>query len=233
MEDNKIQALAKFLEVDAKTISNDYSKYYTVNRREEKRGTQPKEILQNVNDLKLLLTPGEKIILNTAIKARNSKKGLSTKRRDIAYKRITEALRSREALDQDAYDRIVNNMFHIENIVYWLLSETTESMRTTGSHYRIAWNGELPPDERKLETVFDGEYLVLTDKEADEWEREGLESLFDDMTSGVPDNLSGYLDVDRFIEDNGNNRGENISGYDGQEHQQDFDGVTYYIYRNN
>jgi hypothetical protein len=49
----------------------------------------------------------------------------------------------------------------------------------------------------------------------------------------VPSHLQNYVDKDKWIDDNSGNRGENLNGYDGNEEEVEFEGTTYYIYRNN
>lgn len=137
----------------------------------------------------------------------------------------------------DIFTRLRKEHSHVSNILYYLVKAEADRYNN-GEHMtslRRAWLGQPVSDTRKDREVDDGEYLVLTDSEADAWEEEGLRQLFQDM---LPRELQDswfykYIDEDGFVEDNSGNRGENINGYDGTEDEVEFEGTTYYIYRNN
>lgn len=137
----------------------------------------------------------------------------------------------------DTFARLRREHLHVSNILYYLVKAEADRYNNDDhmTSLRRAWLGQPVSDTRKDRTVDDGEYLVLTDSEADDWEEEGLRQLFDDMVPReVRDSFVGnYLDVEKFVEDNSGNRGENINGYDGTEEEVEFEGTTYYIYRNN
>ena len=81
------------------------------------------------------------------------------------------------------------------------------------------------------------EYLVCTDDEADELEREYLENMIDEcyLYSLKNENKNhpalDYIDIERWINDWSGNRGENLGRYDGKENEEDVSGLTYYIYK--
>lgn len=79
------------------------------------------------------------------------------------------------------------------------------------------------------------EWLVLTDSEADEAWDEELERYWEDcVLPEVPAHLRGYMDAEAWKSDaRHDGRGHSLSGYDGNEDEEDVDGVTYYIYRTN
>lgn len=83
------------------------------------------------------------------------------------------------------------------------------------------------------------EYQVLTDYEADREEEEYVENTIEEcyLSELTRDNKNhpalNYIDMDRWVEDWCGNRGENLSGYDGQEYEEKVNGETYYIYRKN
>lgn len=137
----------------------------------------------------------------------------------------------------DTFARLRQEHAHVSNILYYLVKAEADRYNNDEhmTSLRRAWLGQPLSDTRKDREVDDGEYLVLTDSEADTWEEEGLRQLFDDMVPrDVRDSFVGnYLDVEKFVEDNSGNRGENINGYDGTEEEVEFEGTTYYIYRNN
>lgn len=74
-----------------------------------------------------------------------------------------------------------------------------------------------------------GEYLVVTDEEADTLWEESLDSYIDDCllsfntSIATPGSTAPCFD----------GRGHSLSSYDGEEHEEKIDGVWYYIYRVN
>lgn len=83
------------------------------------------------------------------------------------------------------------------------------------------------------------EYLVMTNDEADDHERERVESIIqecyiDVYSREMKDNpIIHYIDLDRWIDDWCKDRGNNIASYDGREYYKEVNGETYYIYRIN
>lgn len=84
------------------------------------------------------------------------------------------------------------------------------------------------------EFIFDDkEYLVLTDAEADKEQDEYFDHYIDDCLD-LPEHVRPYFDEVRWKEDaKFDGRGVALSGYDGIEHEEEVDGVNYYIYRTN
>ncbi len=81
-----------------------------------------------------------------------------------------------------------------------------------------------------------GEYRILTDTEADEAWNESIDSYIDDcILPDVPENVKDYLDIDRMANDiqREGSRGQQLNYYDGYEHDIEFNGCTFYIYRTN
>lgn len=134
----------------------------------------------------------------------------------------------------DIYTRLSKEHFYVVNVLYHLVKGEDNYNQKYVHSLKRAWLGQPVSDTREDRQVDDGEYLVLTDSEADDWEEEGLRNLFQEMTWEHRNSfISKYLDEDGFVEDNAGNRGENINGYDGTEDEIEFEGTTYYIYRNN
>lgn len=80
-----------------------------------------------------------------------------------------------------------------------------------------------------------GEYLVLTDEEADAAWDASLESYIDDVIlDEFPEGYHNYFDREAWKRDaKHDGRGHSLSSYDGDEHEEKIDGVWYYIYRTN
>lgn len=83
------------------------------------------------------------------------------------------------------------------------------------------------------------EYQVLTDSEADDEERGYVEQLIEDCyLSDLTRNNKNhpvlqFIDMDAWLDSWCGNRGENLSSWDGCEHDEEVNGTTYYIYRKN
>ena len=79
------------------------------------------------------------------------------------------------------------------------------------------------------------DYLVLTDYEADNKWDEYLENLLDDcILPDLPETARNYFDRESWIEDaKYDGRGHSLSSYDGSEYDEEINGTTYYIYRQN
>lgn len=78
------------------------------------------------------------------------------------------------------------------------------------------------------------EFTVFTDEEADaEWEQY-LESYIEDCVIGeIPEQYRMWFDTEGFMEHlKTDGRGHSLNGWDGQEHEYEIDGETYYIYKN-
>lgn len=135
---------------------------------------------------------------------------------------------------EDIYARLEKDNLYVVNILYHLIKDRGD--RYNNGEYsdslRRGWLGQPISDTRKDRTVDDGEYRVLTDDEADDAVRESLDDLFDQIVE-VPAHLTEYVDKEKWIDDNSGDRGETLNGYDGTEEEVEFEGTTYYLYRNN
>ena len=84
-------------------------------------------------------------------------------------------------------------------------------------------------------SYYSQEYDVMTDEEADDrWEEE-LDNYIDEcVMPEIPSHLQNYFDEDKWKDDaKYDGRGHAISRYDGEEYEEDVNGTTYYIYRQN
>lgn len=79
------------------------------------------------------------------------------------------------------------------------------------------------------------EFLVLTDKEADEEEDRQLDNYLEEcIYPELPEHLRGYFDDEAWKSDARiDGRGHNISTYDGAEYEEKVNDTYYYIYRMN
>lgn len=80
-----------------------------------------------------------------------------------------------------------------------------------------------------------GEYLVLTNEEADELWNEYLENYIDEcILPEIPETYRNYFDSPAWKRDaQYDGRGHSLATYDGEENEIKIDGTWYYIYRIN
>lgn len=77
------------------------------------------------------------------------------------------------------------------------------------------------------------DWLVYTDSEADDAWDESLENYIDDCLE-IPASMRNYFDRESWKSDaRMDGRGHCLSGYNGHEEEQQVNGTTYYLYRQN
>ena len=89
----------------------------------------------------------------------------------------------------------------------------------------------ITEQEDNLFTSGSGEFLVLTDEEADEAFQESLSNFFDEcVLPDIPEHLQSYIDEERWKADAAfDGRGHSLATYDGNECEED----EFFIYRLN
>lgn len=120
------------------------------------------------------------------------------------------------------------------NTVYFLVTDQVDPGQVNlRKSLREAWVGDEVVDRRTWYDTNDGEYLVLTDDEADRaWDDE-LECYIDDCLE-IPDGMKPYFDRAKWKRDaRMDGRGSALSSYDGAEHWVDVENTTFFIYRTN
>lgn len=80
-----------------------------------------------------------------------------------------------------------------------------------------------------------GDWLVCTDSEADEKWDEDLDNFIDEcVLPEIPKAYRNYFDDEGFKQDcKIDGRGHSLARYDGHEQEQEVNGTTYYLYRQN
>jgi len=219
-----------------------YSSYdnrttFVINPRMVLRGDPPSKYKNLIENLKKILTPQEIKQISDYMK----RKKKNEKVRDKIYDSITKRTDSlfyrgniKKALPEDikaSLEEIQKEMHGIYNTIYHLLSKGKEDYLIC---YKRAWNNKPIPNIQEWMEETDGEYLVLTDSEADQYARDyltGDEGLWKhaveagNTTAGMEDWADMVLNSD--------GRGSIISGYDGVEHEETINNTDYYIYRTN
>ena len=241
--EDKVLALAKHLDVNPALISESYN-YYSVNERVVKRGKSPEQIKETAEDFRTILDTGMQGLISATIQSDRTKEQVDEVYAEVKKSlepladKAAKAKKKAETIGrtdvppqspEGIYLRLQQDNMYVENVLYHLLKSDSDY----ATQLQKAWIGAPVDDIREDTTISDGEYLVMTDSEADQWEQDWLENLFEEQTYDVPDDLKRFMDVDKFVREYSGNRGENISGYDGQEYEQEFEGETYYIYRTN
>jgi len=131
-----------------------------------------------------------------------------------------------ELLNIGTHD-LSNTLFHI--------IQGPEEERWAGVQPLIdAFNGKEIEDWRKPQHVDDGQYLVLTDSEADTRAEEYYDSYIDDALD-VPPMMENYFDRERWVSDCmlSDGRASALATYDSEETEVLIDREWYYIYRTN
>lgn len=79
------------------------------------------------------------------------------------------------------------------------------------------------------------DWLVYTDEEAEEAWEESLYNYIDDcVLPELPDKFHSYFNKESFMSDcKMDSRGSSLSSYDGVEHEETVNNITYYLYRCN
>jgi hypothetical protein len=90
-------------------------------------------------------------------------------------------------------------------------------------------------DDNVYEFGKDQEYLVVTDDEGDEYWNEDLENYIDEcILPELPEQYHNYFDSESWKADaRYDGRGHSLNRYDGTEYEEEVEGETYYIYRQN
>lgn len=89
--------------------------------------------------------------------------------------------------------------------------------------------GEYTWDE--ADSRIDSSYKVLTDAEAEKEFASSIENSVDDVMYEIPTHLRQYFDREEYISDNFDDRGSELSSYDGCEYEETVNGTIYYIYK--
>ena len=221
---SKINELAEFLDVDVEDLEESrYSdSVFVVNPRRVKDGHPPEYYTATIEKFKALLTP-LKIQQITDYITGNF---WSEKSRDKLYYPINRYLKKYKQ-DKPEYAEIKKDCLYVENVLYHLLSnEDKDYIRM----YKNAFLGKPLTDNRKLVERNDGEYLVLTEVEA---EIRAMDHLTDEdyfwkqavqaghTTQGLEDWAQEVIDIDGL--------GHILSSYDGGEEETD----NYLVFRTN
>ena len=113
-----------------------------------------------------------------------------------------------------------------------------EKIIALGKHLGLTPSGaneDIELDRDCLYSYSGQEYLVCTDSEADELRDECLENYIEDcILPELEEGLRGYFDNEAWKRDaRYDSRGDYLNTYDGYEYEEEVNGTSYYIYRQN
>ena len=225
---DKIEALAKFLEItDLEQIEETNYDAFIVNPHTKKLGDSVEQKQAKINLVKLAL----------------NRAGISNIV-TLEGEDFTPALYDpiSKAFYKECEDLTKIGIHDLINTLYFLCGGSSNTTLDSDTHkaltvdYRALFDGQEIDDDREEIEISDGDYLVLTDDEADQAFEEQCRSYIDDCME-IPENIRHYFDEEKFIEDCRNNdgRGHILASYDGEENEiQDPESKEwFYIYRTN
>ena len=237
-EPEKAEALIKNLSLSiGDTIKTNNGEDYIINPKMVLRGTSPREYKELVENVKKVLTEKEIYSISRYIKASKE----NEKRRDEIYnsidKRTDKFYKNGEVKenikDKEIYNALVElkkDLHGFSNTIYHLLSKDEQDYLIC---YKNAWENKPIPNQQEWREENEGEYMVLTDYEADS----RASDYFDDdymwkqaVESG--NTTLGQEDWEKWVIDC-DGRGSLLNYYDGCEEYEDVNETTYYIYRTN
>lgn len=238
----KVQALIDFLELDGEndTVTEDGNDYYSINHRRTKRGTSPARYVEVITAFKKLLTPKQRDKINSFLKLISEMEECECgKVREKLYNRLKSTLEKQKlnrAKDiKEAWTVCERDALHVVNIAWhllWLPSNHEKDEPDYVLSYREAWFGQTPKDRREDSSDDDGQYLVLTDSEADSRADDSLDDYLWEQAVAAHQTTMGLDDWKEWVL-NCDGRGPQLASYDSCENDVDVDGTTYYIYRTN
>ncbi len=237
-EPEKAEAIIKNLGLSVGDTIKDDGEDFVINPRMVLEGDSPKHYKETIENLKKILTKQEIKAISNYIKRKKE----DEKARDKIYYSIEKRTDKfywryniKKSLPQETKDILEffknNNHTGINNTIYHLLSKEKEDYVNC---YKFAWNNKPIPNIQEWRETNDGEYMVLTESEAD---TRADEYLMDDdylwksavesgnTTSGQQEWADWVINCD--------GRGSVLNHYDGCEESEEIKGVWYYIYRTN
>ena len=188
-----------------------------MNERTQKAGKSPQYYIDTITEFKKILEP-------VTIKKIDAflKNELHDTPPDEAYNILESEIPVKP---------VIGDWLYNVNILYWLVKGGVDEV--VHNQLADAWLNKPIIDNRVDETVSNGEYLVLTDEEADDaWDDE-LEHYIDECLN-IDEAIQPYFDREKWKDDaRMDGRGHSLSSYDRAEHSKTVNEVNYYIYRQN
>jgi hypothetical protein len=222
-DDERLIALCKYLNLGTKDrLKTSMYEYFDVNPKYVLEGTSPEAYVKEIEEFRKRCTPEMIIELDEQLNRVECDEGF--------YDEFCKKLDEQDEKIKNSYFKNAKFVAGLNNCLYWLLKKEDR----TPNEFLIAWRKERIPDQRVWTERSDGEYRVLTDREADKACKEYLDESRDSWVQAVKEDQT-----DDSFEDwktsvmNCDGRGNSLAGYDGEENEETVNGTTYYIYRTN
>lgn len=234
-ESNKAKAIIKHLGLSVGLFIRENHEYFTINPKMVLEGSPPEHYKDTIENIKKILTPEEIKQISNYIRRKKEDDKVKdkiyhsiTKRTDKFYWRgnIKKSLSEEITTILDFFKKD----FHgVNNTIYHLLSKDKDDYIRC---YKLAWLDKPIPNIQTWRETHDGEYMVLTDSEADERVEDYLDE--DQWKQAVEcgNTTEGFYEWCKTVISH-DGRGSLLGGYDGCEDDQEIDGEDYYIYRTN
>lgn len=226
VDEQKLKAIVDHLELNGDTDTvKEEEDHLIVNERKVKEGTLPETYKKTIVEFKKLLSKQDII----EITAFMNLKWTSEDTRDKLYYKIEKNLKTKDETPEATY--IKKDCGYVSNVLYHLFDKEDKDFLKS---YREAWFDKKIVDRRKYHTRHDGEYMVLTDSEA---QTKCEEYLIDDdelwkmaveggnTQEGIEEWAEQVINIDGY--------GHILSHYDGSEENITVDGTSYSIFRTN
>jgi len=183
---------------------------FVINPRKERVGETPVMINRSIQALEKLLTKKQLEELRDFVKKNGYDSKFETraseKTHDKLYNKLKKRLHSKE--DSDEYRYLVKEHLHAENLLYHLMSDLSRLVDRNDGEYMVLTEDEA--DDKAIEYLEDGDYWQMAVENGDTEESK-------------QDYIESILDID--------GRGSVLASYDGDELEAEIDGKTYYVYR--
>ena len=244
----KAEALIKSLDLSiSDTIKEDDEENFIINSKVVLKGDTPEKYKREIEEVKIILTDKEKkeISLYYRRKKENSKirnklyYGI-TKKVEKLYnwddenkKHIskTNSKRSLEICKSLDWIHNENYLSGFNNLIYHLLAKENSDWVYC---YKCAWFNKPIPNIQEWREENDGEYLVLTENDAD---YRAKKYLTDDTYLWTQSVKAGNTtdSLEEWADDvlNMDGRGSVLNSYDGVEEEEEINGINYCIYKTN
>lgn len=232
---DRAQALIQHLELKVgDSIREDGDERFTINPRMVLRGSPPEHYTKMVDCLKKLLTKRDIKAIDAAVgkntKDYNSKLYDRLKKKfDSFYGENNEPKANLPKQILEGLEGFKGELHGPYNTLYHVLSKGSDDFLVC---YKAAWKSEPIPNIQTWYEEDDGEYVVLTDSEADQRAEDYLD---EDMWKCAVQAGNTTQGFEEWAEDviSMDGRGSLLSSYDGSEEEETVNGTTYYIYRTN
>ena len=228
-DEEKLKAVVDYLELDGEDDTVEESTYddsvFIINSRKVKRGTSTETYKKIIAEFKKLLSKQDIKEITAFINLTWTSKDT----RDKLYYKIEKKLKKKKGTPE--YDYVDKECLYISNVLYHLLDKEDKEFLKS---YREAWFDKKIIDRREYSDEEDGEYMVLTEDEA---QQKCEDYLIDDdeMWKMAVEGGHTRLGIDEWAEQviNIDGYGHILSSYDGSEEYVTVDGKDYIIFRTN